>query len=99
MGAPRWAQKPDENQGEIVQALENIGCSVYDASRVGGSFPDLVVGIRGLTILLEVKTERGRVRKEQTKWHENWRGCTFIVRSPMEAIDVVMAHVRTHTIR
>ena len=96
MGAPRWRQKPDANQASIVTALESIGCTVYDASRVGGGFPDLVVGYRGLTMLLEVKTERGRVRKEQQQWHSSWRGCSFIVRSAMEAIEAVMSHVAHH---
>lgn len=80
-------------------ALEKIGCSVHDMSRVGGGFPDLVVGCRGLTLLLEVKTVQGSLNKEQEQWHTEWKGHTSIVRSPMEAIEVVTHHVKKHQTR
>jgi hypothetical protein len=99
MTAPRWRQKPDANQPDIVAALESIGCSVYDASRVGGGFPDLVVGFRGLTLLLEVKTARGRLRKEQQQWIDEWRGFTRVVRSSTDAIETVLEHVKNHQSR
>ena len=98
MGAPRYRQKPDSNQGEIVQALEKIGCSVYDASRVG-EIPDLIIGFRGLVCLLEVKTPTGRMKKSQIQWHKEWNGHSCVVRSPMEAIEAVMTHVKNHPIR
>lgn len=99
MGAPRWRQKPDANQKDIVAALEKIGCTVYDGSRIGGGFPDLVVGYRGLSLLIECKTAKGRLRKEQERWHREWKGHSCIVRSPMQAIDAVTEHVKNHQIR
>ena len=96
--APRYAQKPDSNQPEIVTALEKIGCSVYDASRVG-KIPDLIVGYRGCTLLLEVKTPKGRLSSEQVEWHKEWRGHSCVVRSPKEAIEAVLTYVKNHQIR
>jgi hypothetical protein len=97
--APRWAQKPDSNQSDVVQALEKIGCSVFSLHRVGDSIPDLLVGYRGLTMLLEVKTERGKLSKEQERWHREWKGHTCVVRSPTDAIEQVMSHVKAHQSR
>ena len=99
MGAPRWAQAPDANQDEVVKALEKIGCSVYDAHRIGGGLPDLIVGYRGLTMLVEVKTPKGKLREGQEQWIREWRGFTCVVRSPEDAIEKVMSHVKNHPIR
>lgn len=96
MTSPRWRKKPDSNQGEIVKALESIGCSVYDASRVGGGFPDLVVGYRSCSLLMELKTETGKLKKTQQDWHRDWNGHLCVVRSPMEAIDAVTSHVKNY---
>jgi hypothetical protein len=89
MGAPRWRQKPDANQKKIVQALEKVGCTVYDASRIGGGFPDLVVGRAGQCFFLEVKTPSGKLNKAQREFKEWWRGNYAVVRTPMEAVKVV----------
>jgi hypothetical protein len=99
MAAPRYVANRDGNHKEITQALEKIGCSVYDASAVGGSFPDLVVGKHGITMLIEVKTPKGRLKEGQEKWHSEWKGHTCIVRSPMEAVEAVQHHVKAHQSR
>lgn len=79
-------------------ALERIGCMVYDAHRVG-EIPDLIVGYRGCTMLLEVKTPNGKMKRDQIKWHREWRGHSCVVRSPMEAIEAVTEHVKNYQIR
>jgi hypothetical protein len=96
MGAPKWRQKPDSNQADIVTALEKIGASVYDATRVGGGFPDLVVGYRQCCLLLELKTETGKLNKKQSKFRDNWNGHFAVVRSPIEAVKVVTEHVKNY---
>ena len=89
MGAPRWAQKPDANHKNIVQALEKAGCTVYDATRVGGGFPDLVVGRGKKCWLLECKTEKGKLNAQQREFRDWWQGHFAVVRSPMEALKAV----------
>jgi hypothetical protein len=79
----------DENHVEIVNALKQIGCSVYDASRVGGGFPDLVVGYRRCSYLLELKSEHGKLNKKQIAFRDSWNGNFAVVRTPMEAIAAV----------
>jgi hypothetical protein len=97
--APRYAQKPDSNQPEIVTGLEKVGCSVYDASKFGGGFPDIVVGFRGLTLCLEIKIAKGKLRPSQVEFHEGWNGHSCVVHSLGEAIQAVMDHVKAHPIR
>ena len=45
----------DANQKEIVDALRKVGASVVSLSQIGDGCPDLLVGYRGRTLLLEVK--------------------------------------------
>ncbi len=75
----RRAARVDETQADIVAALRKAGASVLDMSAVGGGFPDLVCGFRGLTLLMEVKnpnTRYGRrgFNKNQIRWQETWNG-------------------------
>lgn len=51
----RRAARTDDNHGEIVRALRQIGCYVVDCAHVGRGFPDIVVGFRGHWILIEIK--------------------------------------------
>ena len=87
----RYAKKKDANQNPIVEALEAIGCSVYDASRVGGDFPDLIVAKGLKTMLIEVKNpERSKGRRElskgQNKFLSGWRGYWARVLTVDEAV-------------
>ena len=47
--------KIDDNHGAIVSALKAEGLSVQSLAGIGGGVPDLLVGARGLTYLVEVK--------------------------------------------
>ena len=49
------AKKVDRNHGEIRDALRALGWYVYDTSRLGGGFPDLVCAKNGRLVLVEVK--------------------------------------------
>ena len=82
------AAKVDANQGEIVQALRGIGCSVQPLHTVGKGCPDLLVGFKGLNVALEVKqgeAKRNDLTPDQVKWHDNWRGQVAVVCSVEEA--------------
>jgi len=83
--------RTDANQSEIVRALRAVGCSVYSLHRVGGGCPDLLVGYRGQTFLLEVKHPQGILTPDQIDWHADWRGQVAVVHSPEEALQVVGA--------
>jgi len=90
-GAP-----PDANQPSIVEALRKCGATVKIITHVGEGTPDLLVGFRRRTFLLEVKTEEGELRESQVKWHREWRGLPVdVVRTPLEALHAIGAVRRT----
>jgi hypothetical protein len=85
----KWARRVDGPQAAIVSALRKLGVSVYDTSRAGSGFPDLVCGFRGRTWLLEVKTGSGSLTEEQEKFHGQFRGEVYVVRNIDEALGTV----------
>jgi hypothetical protein len=71
--------KPDSTQAEIVAAAKALGASVAVTTAVGRGFPDLIVGYRGQTLLVEVKSPTGALRPSQMAFRETWRGGPFVV--------------------
>ena len=69
------AKRVDVNQREIVHALRTLGATVQDLSGVGSGCPDLLIGYRGVTILIEVKRDaKAKLTTHQVEWHNSWRG-------------------------
>lgn len=93
----RRAAKVDANQSEIVAALEGVGCTVQSLAAVGNGCPDLLVGVCGFNVLIEVK-DGARPRSErlftprQKSWHRDWRGTAHIAESSEEALAIVRAY-------
>lgn len=85
----RTAHKVDGNQAEIVNALRRAGCSVAITSGVGHGFVDIVVGLSGVTYLVEVKRPGERLTPDEQRWHEDWRGHVCIVHNVDEALAAV----------
>lgn len=86
----RRAAKIDANQEQIVSALRAAGASVQSLATVGNGVPDLLVGIRGKTILMECKDgqqppSKRRLTEDQIKWHGAWNGGTLCVVDGPEA--------------
>ena len=90
----RRAARVDENQGLIVKALRACGATVRIISQ-GDGIPDLLVGYRGHTILMEVKdgnkppSARQLTTAEQIFFDQWTGGKLFIVNSVEEALDVL----------
>ena len=89
-----WSSKVDGNQGEIVEALRAVGCSVALTHRIGGGFPDILVGYedqegRLVNVLMEVKVGKAKLNEREQEWHEGWRGQVAVVRSKEEALFLV----------
>lgn len=86
----RRAAKVDRNQAEVVSALRKAGASVTSLAAVGNGVPDLLVGHRGMTLLLEVKDSQrppsGQVLTEdQQRWHQEWRGGPLAIVNDVES--------------
>lgn len=89
-----YAKRIDSNQNSIVKALRDHGATVRVVSQ-GDGLPDLLVGYKGETALLEVKdgdkfpSQRKLTTAEQ-KFFDEWRGgILVIVNSVQEALDVL----------
>jgi hypothetical protein len=81
--------KPDENQPEIVERLRAMGAKVTITSMVGCGFPDICVGWQGINYLFEIKTETGKLKKNQVKFHADWKGTIHTIRSFEEALEII----------
>ena len=89
----RRAAKKDANQGAIVQALRKCGASVHVLNEAGA--PDLLVGIRGLNLLVEVKDgakcpSARRLTAAQLVWHKAWKGQVWVLDS-VDGIGTLLA--------
>ena len=98
----RRAAAVDANQSEIVDALRKAGASVTPTHRAGEGFPDLAVGFRGVTYLVEVKdgakppSARG-LTEPQVRWHGAWRGHKAIAYTVADALAVIGVNIAENT--
>lgn len=86
-------KRVDSNQKEIIKGLtERYGKgAVVPLSTVGEGVPDLLVGVGNVNLLMEVKTDTGKLTPSQVDWHKQWQGQVAIVRSVDEAVAVIDA--------
>jgi hypothetical protein len=90
----RHAARIDANQEQIVAALRAMGATVRIVTQ-GNGLPDLLVGFRGMTILMEVKDGQKvpsarKLTPAEQKFFDEWRGgIVAIVNSVDEAIDLL----------
>ena len=90
----RRAAKGDLNQRVIVEALRRVGASVIDLSAVGDGCPDLLVGYRGHTWLVEVKSTRGKLTPAQKVTHAEWNGFPIAVVKTVEEALLLIGAIR-----
>lgn len=78
----RHAARTDDNHASICKALRAVGVSVEYLK-----LPlDLLCWFRGRTFLIEIKTEDGRLTKDQVEFIARWPGEIHIVRTEQEAL-------------
>jgi len=88
-------KKVDSNQSKITKELRDFGCSVQHLHSVGKGCPDLLVGYKGVNILLEIKRdETKKLTPDQVIWHHNWRGQVATVATAEEAYNAVIEQVQ-----
>ena len=83
----RYAARVDANQDQIVSALRAAGAYVW----IIGLPVDLLVGYKGKTILMEIKTNsKKRLTKLQKDFFENWTGGSLLrIESPEDALKAI----------
>lgn len=97
MALARFANTRDGNEKEVVDALQQIGASVFRLDKPC----DLLVGYRGRNYLLEVKlpvgprggTSHSHLNEWQEEFEDTWHGQFTVVRSPREAVELLTALV------
>lgn len=85
------AYRVDKNQKDIVNALRDAGYSVQHLHSVGSGCPDILVGINGINVLIEIKEGDGKLTAAQIVWHSSWKGQVGIARDKEEAIRIINA--------
>ena len=89
------AAKRDDNHAEIRDNLRAIGAMVHDTGSLGGGFPDLVVGYRGVIHLLEIKDgskppSKRKLTPDEVKFFHDWAGFpVHVVESFDDALRVI----------
>jgi hypothetical protein len=86
----RRRSRVDDNQASIVQVFRQMGCSVQPIHTLGRGVPDLLVAVRGKTLLVEIKDgskppSARRLTPDEMEWHAKWRGDVYIVESTEQA--------------
>ena len=83
----RYAARVDANQDQIVSALRSAGAYVW----IIGLPVDLLVGYKGHTFLVEIKTDnKKKFTKLQTDFFENWSGSTLArIDNPESALRMI----------
>ena len=82
-GLRRYKNKRDASEQAIVKALEDLGCLVIRMDKP----VDLLIQVPGIkrTVLAEVKTGKGKLTDEQTKFMaQGWE--VWILRDAADAI-------------
>ena len=69
--------------------LRDFGASVQILSNVGHGCPDLLVGYRGVTYPMEIKSPGGSLTKDEYEWQQAWRGNYYIVHNVEEALQIL----------
>lgn len=93
-----YSRKVDSTHAAIRDELRRVGVSWIDTHRHGKGAPDGIAGAYGRSVLVEVKSPKGREKAAQAAARCDWRGMPWIVATRAEdvlaALDVYVFDVR-----
>jgi Holliday junction resolvase len=94
----RVRARKDSNHKEIVDALRDMGISVLDTSQLGNGAPDIVIGFRGKSILIEIKDgnkppSQRKLTKDEGIFQSTWKGEYVVVKSLDEVLALLKSEV------
>lgn len=87
----RLRARVDKNQNEIIYALRGVGATVLLLHQLGGGCPDIAVGYKNETYLLEIKSKGGRLTQDERYFFDWWRGHAIVVYNVDEALRAIGA--------
>ena len=84
-----------------MRAFRKFGCSVWDTSRMGGGFPDLLIGWSGVCALVEIKDgtkppSRRKLTPAEQEFKDTWKGGVHLVESLDDVLIVAARMKRWH---
>lgn len=82
------AKRTDSNQQIIMDTFRQLGYKVKDCSMVGKGFPDLIISKIGENILIECKTESGKLTPDQLKFISEWNSAVYICRDVDDCVQL-----------
>lgn len=91
-------KRVDRNQKSIVEALRDIGATVWHTHEAGKGAPDIVVGYNNgkerRNYLFEIKDpeqppSKRRLTDDEEIFHENWKGQVDVIHSAEEALEIM----------
>jgi hypothetical protein len=94
-------RKADDNQPRLVEQLRKIpGVTVAHTHTIGKGFPDLVVGWRGKTYLLEIKDpakpkSARKLTPDEEQWHQKWTGHVSVVETVEDVLRILCPSTST----
>ena len=88
----------DANHNAIKEYAIALGFSVCDLADMGNGIPDLLLGMDGVNILVEVKDgnkppSRRQLTPDENEWHAAWHGGVYIVERA-EDVDLLRLHIK-----
>ena len=92
----RRAARVDANHVAVADAFRACDCSVLSLAQIGKGCPDLVVGVAGRNLLIEVKDgakspSRRKLTPDQVEFRAGWRGSVLYVDHAKEVPGIVNA--------
>jgi len=87
-----YKKRVDENQKQLVHTFIALGASVLNLSTVGRGCPDLLIGYKGRSILVEIKRDnKASYTDPQVKFMQEWRGGTV---SRIDSVDAAIRLIK-----
>ena len=85
-------RKVDANQPAMVRELRAAGYSVAHIHTVGKGCPDLLVGKRNRTMVVEVKNgPKDKLTDDEIEWRDRWTG-SYVVAWQAEQVMQAFEH-------
>jgi hypothetical protein len=86
--------KKDANHNQISDVFTKHGLFVADTSAMGNGFPDMVISLGGITVMVEVKDgakhpSQRRLTPDEQKFHSTWKGWIVIIESEDDALSLI----------
>ena len=78
---PKHRHRKDDNTFEIIDYLNQIPGVTWKSVSQVDHFVDLVVGWMGINHLFELKSAKGKLSKEQKRFHDIWSGQIHVIRT------------------